>query len=142
MSTVYIVSRGKDCIAIEGVFSNKEKAQHSIDYFKGTTTYNDINEEIAEYELDNVPDYIKRKEYSWYIQMDKNGEIKRLEKREFREPWFSFIPVNVSGNTKECYLAGYIHAEYKDEAIVILNEQRNSALNKDSWGDDSVFRSS
>ncbi len=142
MQTVYIVSRGKDCIAIEGVFSNKEKAQQYIDYFKGTTTYNDINEEIAEYELDNVPDYIKRKEYSWYIQMDKNGEIKRLEKQEFREPWFSFIPVNVSGNTKEYYLAGYIHAEYKDEAIVILNEQRNSALNKDSWGDDSVFRSS
>ena len=71
MSTVYIVSRGKDCIAIEGVFSNKEKAQHYIDYFKGTTTYNDINEEIAEYELDSVPDYIIRIEYSWYIQMDK-----------------------------------------------------------------------
>ena len=75
MSTVYIVSRGKDCIAIEGVFSNKEKAQQYIDYFKGTTTYNDINEEIAEYELDSVPDYIKRIEYSWYVQMDKKGEL-------------------------------------------------------------------
>jgi hypothetical protein len=59
VSTVYIVSRGKDCIAIEGVFSNKEKAQEYIDYFKGTTTYNDINEEIAEYELDNVISRIK-----------------------------------------------------------------------------------
>ncbi|MEP6576192.1 MAG: hypothetical protein ABJB85_07185 [Nitrososphaerota archaeon] len=80
MSTVYIVSRGKDCIAIEGVFSNREKAQEYIDYFKGTTSYKDINEEIAEYELDNVPDYIKRKEYSWYIQMDKKGEVTRLAK--------------------------------------------------------------
>ena len=88
MTTVYIVSRGKDCIAIEGVFSNKEKAQQYIDYFKGTTTYNDINEEIAEYELDSVPDYIKRVEYSWYVQMDKKGEVKRLEKQEFHEPWF------------------------------------------------------
>jgi hypothetical protein len=75
VSTVYIVSRGKDCIAIEGVFSNKEKAQQYIDYFKGTTTYSDINEEIAEYELDSVPDYIKRVEYSWYVQMDKKGEV-------------------------------------------------------------------
>ena len=75
MTTVYIVSRGKDCIALEGVFSNKEKAQEYIDYFKGTTTYNDINEEIAEYELDSVPDYIKRVEYSWYVQMDKKGEL-------------------------------------------------------------------
>lgn len=135
MSTVYIVSRGKDCIAIEGVFSNKEKAQQYIDYFKGTTTYNDINEEIAEYELDSVPDYIKRIEYSWYIQMDKKGEVKRLEKQEFHEPWFSFI------NTKEYYLAGYIHAEYRDEAITILKEQRKWALDNNSWGDNGVFRS-
>jgi hypothetical protein len=92
VTTVYIVSRSKDCIAIEGVFSNKEKAQQYIDYFKGTTTYNDIIEEIAEYELDSVPDYIKRIEYSWYIQMDKKGEVKRLEKQEFHEPWFgSFL---------------------------------------------------
>jgi len=83
VSIVYIVSRGKECIAIEGIFSNKEKAQEYIDYFKGTTTYNDINEEIAEYELDNTPDYIKRKEYSWYIQTDAKGEIKKLEKQEF-----------------------------------------------------------
>ena len=110
MSTVYIVSRGKDCIATEGVFTNKEKAQEYIDYFKGTTTYNDINEEIAEYELDNVPDYIKNKEYSWYIQVDKEGEVRRLDKQEFHEPWFSFIPANVSDNTKEYYLSGYIHA--------------------------------
>ena len=95
MSTVYIVSRGKDCFAIEGVFSTKVKAQEYIDYFKGTTTYNDINEEIAEYELDDVPDYVKNKEYSWYIQMDKKGEVKILDKQEFHEPWFSFIPVNV-----------------------------------------------
>ena len=141
MTTVYIVSRGKDCIAIEGVFSNKEKAQQYIDYFKGTTTYNDINEEIAEYELDNVPDYIKRKEYSWYIQMDKKGEVNRLEKQEFHEPWFGFVPVNVSDKTKEVNLAGYIHAEYRDEAITILNEQRRWALDNNSWGDDSVFRS-
>jgi hypothetical protein len=142
VSTVYIVSRGKDCIAIEGVFSNKEKAQEYIDYFKGTTTYTDINEEIAEYELDNVPDYIKNKEYSWYIQMDKEGEVRRLDKQEFHEPWFSFIPVNVADNTKEYYLAGYIHAEYRDEAITILNEQRKWTLDKDSWGDNRVFRSS
>lgn len=141
MTTVYIVSRGKDCIAIEGVFSNKEKAQEYIDYFKGTTTYNDINEEIAEYELDNVPDYIKRKEYSWYIQMDEKGEVNRLEKQESHEPWFCFVPVNVSDKTKEYYLAGYIHAEYRDEAITILNEQRGWALDNNSWGDDSVFRS-
>jgi len=141
VTTVYIVSRGKDCIAIEGVFSNKEKAQQCIDYFKGTTTYNDINEEIAEYELDNVPDYIKRKEYSWYIQMDEKGEVNRLEKQEFHEPWFGFVPVNVSDKTKEYYLAGYIHAEYRDEAITILNEQRRWALDNNSWGDDSVFRS-
>jgi hypothetical protein len=141
VQTVYIVSRGKDCIAIEGVFSNKEKAQQYIDYFKGTTTYNDINEEIAEYELDSVPDYIKRMEYSWYIQMDKKGEVKRLEKQEFHEPWFGFIPVNVFDNTKEYYLAGYIHAEYRDEAITILNEQRKWALDNNSWGDDGVFRS-
>jgi hypothetical protein len=141
VTTVYIVSRGKDCIAIEGVFSNKEKAQEYIDYFKGTTTYNDINEEIAEYELDNVPDYIKRKEYSWYIQMDEKGEVNRLEKQEFQEPWFGFVPVNVSDKTKEYYLAGYIHAEYRDEAITILNEQRRWALDNNSWGDDSVFRS-
>ena len=141
MSTVYIVSRGKDCIAIEGVFSNKEKAQQYIDYFKGTTTYSDINEEIAEYELDSVPDYIKRVEYSWYVQMDQKGEVKRLEKQEFHEPWFGFIPVNVSDNTKEYYLAGYIHAEYRDEAITILNEQRKWALDNNSWGDNGVFRS-
>jgi hypothetical protein len=141
VTTVYIVSRGKDCIAIEGVFSNKEKAQEYIDYFKGTTTYNDINEEIAEYELDNVPDYIKWKEYSWYIQMDKKGEVNRLEKQEFHEPWFGFVPVNVSDKTKEYYLAGYIHAEYRDEAITILNEQQRWALDNNSWGDDSVFRS-
>jgi hypothetical protein len=141
VSTVYIVSRGKDCIAIEGVFSNKEKAQQYIDYFKGTTTYNDINEEIAEYELDNVPDYIKRKEYSWYIQMDKKREVTTLEKQEFHEPWFGFIPVNVSDKTKEYYLAGYIHAEYRDEAITILNEQRKWALDNNSWGDDGAFRS-
>ena len=141
MSTVYIVSRGKDCIVIEGVFSNKEKAQEYIDYFKGTTTYNDINEEIAEYELDSVPDYIKRIEYSWYIQMDKKGKVKRLEKQEFHEPWFGFIPVNVSDNTKEYYLAGYIHAEYRDEAITILKEQRKWALDNNSWGDNGVFRS-
>lgn len=140
MSTVYIVSRGKDCIAIEGVFSNKEKAQQYIDYFKGTTTYNDINEEIAEYELDNVPDYIKRKEYSWYIQMDKKGEVNRLEILEFHEPWFEFVPVNVSDKTKEYYLAGYIHAENRDEAITILNEQRKWALDNNSWGDEGVFR--
>ena len=142
MTTVYIVSRGKDCIAIEGVFSNKEKAQQYIDYFKGTTTYNDINEEIAEYELDSVQDYIKRKEYSWYIQVDEKGEANRLEKQEFHEPWFGFIPVNVSDNSKENYLAGYIHAEYRDEAITILNEQRKWALDNNSWGDDDVFRSS
>ena len=112
-----------------------------MDYFKGTTTYNDINEEIAEYELDNVPDYIKRKEYSWYIQMDEKGEVNRLEKQEFHEPWFGFVPVNVSDKTKEYYLAGYIHAEYRDEAITILNEQRRWALDNNSWGDDSVFRS-
>ena len=112
-----------------------------MDYFKGTTTYNDINEEIAEYELDSVPDYIKRIEYSWYIQMDKKGEVKRLEKQEFHEPWFSFIPVNVSDNTKEYYLAGYIHAEYRDEAITILKEQRKWALDNNSWGDNGVFRS-
>ena len=141
MTTVYIVSRGKDCIAIEGVFSNKEKAQEYIDYFKGTTTYNDINEEIAEYELDNVPDYIKRKEYSWYIQMDKKGEVNRLEKQEFHEPWFGFVPVNVSDKTKEFYLAGYIHAEYRDEAITILNEQRTWALDNNSWGNNDIFRS-
>ena len=141
MTTVYIVSRGKDCIAIEGVFSNKEKAQEYIDYFKGTTTYNDINEEIAEYELDNVPDYIKRKQYSWYIQMDKKGEVNRLEKQEFHEPWFGFVPVNVSDKTKEFYLAGYIHAVYRDEAITILNEQLKWALDSNSWGDDGVFRS-
>jgi hypothetical protein len=141
VTTVYIVSRGKDCIAIEGVFSNKEKAQEYIDYFKGTTTYNDINEEIAEYELDNVPDYIKRKQYSWYIQMDKKGEVNRLEKQEFHEPWFGFVPVNVSDKTKEFYLAGYIHAEYRDEAITILNEQLKWALDSNSWGDDGVFRS-
>ena len=141
MPTVYVVSRGKDCIAMEGVFSNKEKTQEYIDYFKGTSTYNDINEEIAEYELDNIPDYIKRKEYSWYIQMDKNGEIKRLKKQEFHEPWFGFIPVNVSDNTKEYYLAGYIHAEYRDEAITILNEQRQWASENDSWGNDRLFRS-
>ena len=140
MTTVYIVSRGKDCIAIEGVFSNKEKARQYIDYFKGTTTYNDINEEIAEYELDSVPDYIQRLEYSWYIQMDKKGEVKRLEKQEFHEPWFGFIPVN-SDNTKEHYLASYIHAEYRDEAITILNEQRKWALDNNSWGDDRAFRS-
>lgn len=140
MSTVYIVSRGKDCIAIEGVFSNKEKAQQYIDYFKGTTKYNDINEEIAEYELDNVPDYIKRKEYSWYIQMDKKGEVNRLEILEFHEPWFEFVPVNVSDKTKEYYLAGYIHAENRDEAITILNEQRKWALDNNSWGDEGVFR--
>jgi hypothetical protein len=141
VQTVYIVSRGKDCIAIEGVFSNREKAQQYIDYFKGTTSYNDINEEIAEYELDNVPDYIKRKEYSWYIQMDKKQEVTRLEKQEFHEPWFGFIPVNVSDNSKEYYLAGYIHAEYREEAITILNEQRKWALDNNSWGDDDVFRS-
>jgi hypothetical protein len=141
VTTVYIVSRSKDCIAIEGVFSNKEKAQQYIDYFKGTTTYNDINEEIAEYKLDSVPDYIKRKEYSWYIQMDKKGEVKRLEKQEFHEPWFGFIPVNVYDNSKEYYLAGYIHAENRDEAITILNEQRKSALDNNSWGDDGAFRS-
>ena len=141
MTTVYIVSRGKDCIAIEGVFSNKEKAQQYIDYFKGTTTYNDINEEIAECKLDSVPDYIKRKEYSWYIQMDKKGEVKGLEKQEFHEPWFGFIPVNVSDNSKEYYLAGYIHAENRDEAITILNEQRKWALDNNSWGDDGLFRS-
>ena len=141
MTTVYIVSRGKDCIAIEGVFSNKEKAQEYIDYFKGTTTYNDINEEIAEYEIDSVPDYIKRIEYSWYIQMDKKGEVNRLEKQEFHEPWFGFVPVNVSDKTKEFYLAGYIHAEYRDEAITILNEQLKWALDSNSWGDDGVFRS-
>jgi hypothetical protein len=141
VTTVYIVSRGKDCIAIEGVFSNKEKAQEYIDYFKGTTTYNDINEEIAEYELDNVPDYIKRKQYSWYIQMDKKGEVNRLEKQEFHEPWFGFVPVNVSDKTKEFYLAGYIHAEYRDEAITILNEQLKWALDSNSWGDDGVIRS-
>ena len=141
MTTVYIVSRGKDCIAIEGVFSNKEKAQEYIDYFKGTTTYNDINEEIAEYELDSVPDYIIRIEYSWYIQMDKKGEVNRLEKQEFHEPWFGFVPVNVSDKTKEFYLAGYIHAEYRDEAITILNEQLKWALDSNSWGDDGVFRS-
>jgi hypothetical protein len=141
VSTVYIVSRGKDCIAIEGVFSNKEKAQQYIDYFKGTTTYNDINEEIAEYELDSVPDYIKRIKYSWYIQMDKKGEVRTLEKQEFHEPWFGFIPVNVSDTTKEYYLAGYIHAEYRDEAITILNEQRKWALDNNSWSDDGVFRS-
>jgi hypothetical protein len=141
VQTVYIVSRGRDCIAIEGIFSNREKAQQYIDYFKGTTTYNEINEEIAEYELDNVPDYIKRKEYSWYIQMDKKGEVNKLEKQEFHEPWFDFVPVNVSDNTKEYYLAGYIHAENRDEAITILNEQRKSALDNNSWGDDGVFRS-
>jgi hypothetical protein len=141
VTTVYIVSRGKDCITMEGVFSNKEKAQQYIDYFKGTTTYNDINEEIAEYELDNVPDYIKHKEYSWYIQMDKKGEVNRLEKLEFHEPWFGFVSVNVSDKTKEYYLAGYIHAEYRDETITILNEQRRWALDNNSWGDDSVFRS-
>jgi hypothetical protein len=133
VTTVYIVSRGKDCIAMEGVFSNKEKAQQYIDYFKGTTTYNDINEEIAEYELDNVPDYIKHKEYSWYIQMDKKGEVNRLEKQEFHEPWFGFVPVNTKVyNTKEYYLAGYIHAENRDEAITILNEQRKWALDNNS----------
>ena len=141
MSIVYIVSRGKECIAIKGIFSNKEKAQEYIDYFKNTTTCNDINEEIAEYELDNVPDYIKRKQYSWYIQMDKKGEVNRLEKQEFHEPWFGFVPVNVSDKTKEFYLAGYIHAEYRDEAITILNEQRRWALDNNSWGEDSVFRS-
>ena len=52
-----------------------------------------------------------------------------------------FVPVNVSDKTKEYYLAGYIHAEYRDEAITILNEQRRWALDNNSWGDDSVFRS-
>jgi hypothetical protein len=74
--------------------------------------------------------------------MDKEGEVRRLDKQEFHEPWFSFIPVNVADNTKEYYLAGYIHAEYRDEAITILNEQRKWTLDKDSWGDNSVFRSS
>lgn len=142
MPTVYIASRGKDCFAIEGVFSNKEKAQEYLDYFKGTTTYNDINEEIAEYELDNVPDYIKRKEYSWCIQMDKDSEVRRVDKVEFHEPWFSFTPVNVYDKTKGYYLSGYIHADYKDEAITILNEQRKWTLGSSSWGNDNVFRSS
>ena len=141
MPTVYIVSRGKECIAIEGVFTNKDKAQEYIDYFKGTSTYNDINEEIAEYELDNTPDYIKHKEYSWYIQVDTKGGIKKLEKQEFHEPWFGFVPINVSDNTKEYYLAGYIHAEYRDEAITILNEQRTWALENSSWGNNDIFRS-
>ena len=74
--------------------------------------------------------------------MDKNGEIERLEKQEFHESWFGFIPANVSDNTKEYYLAGYIHAEYRDEAITILNEQRKWTLDEDSWGNNDVLRSS
>ena len=71
----------------------------------------------------------------------KKGEVNRLEKQEFHESWFGFIPVNVSDKRKEYYLAGYIHAEYRDEAITILNEQRKWALDSNSWGDDGVFRS-
>jgi hypothetical protein len=60
---------------------------------------------------------------------------------EFHEPWFDFVPVNVSDNTKEYYLAGYIHAENRDEANTLLNEQLKWALDNNSWGDDGVFRS-
>ncbi len=88
-----------------------------------------------------MPEYIKEKQYSWYIQMDKNGKVIQIDKVEFRESLFNFRPTDVSDKTKGFNLTGYIHAEYTEEAIKILDEQRKWALDNNVWGNDRAFRS-
>lgn len=79
--TIYAVSSGSySDYRVNALFSAREKAQEFIDALTKPNSYNDFND-IEEYELDSdTADMIRRGYAIWYVQMQVDGTVDRVER--------------------------------------------------------------